>query len=80
MAPKRTLRERRTVNYNEDALEGARGPSKAKVADLEVEDGDRCEAIICMGAVAFNLVVDLKSCTRIHMGRRMRALTFLLDN
>lgn len=61
MAPKRSLKELRTVNHNEDALEGARGPSKAKKADLELEDDDRCEAIVCMGAVAFSSVVDLGS-------------------
>lgn len=61
MAPKRNLRERRTVNYNEDAFEGARGSSKAEKADLELEDDDRCEAIVCMGAVAFSSVVDLGS-------------------
>ena len=46
MASRRALRERRKVNHNEDVLEGVRGPSKAAGAELEVEDIDRCEAMI----------------------------------
>ena len=41
MASRRTLRERRNVNYNEDMLERKRGASKAMEKDLESEDNDR---------------------------------------